>query len=176
MIPKVYEIDDPDRLPGEVVLTDPLDYDLTDYYPYTVNYELNLDYDPVNDPDEIDQLFDPYEDIIEDDKYEEEDNTIIQSDSILADNDHEPNSFYGNDENYDAMDTFYVNYNRKRRHKSLEHLVQKTLSRDVYSSRSRSIFSSSPSSTTKADKRNVISSKNKGKRRLDDYFGGFAVT
>ena len=165
---------DPDRLPGEVVLPD--DYNDYGYDPTPKIYDINMDYD---------KLFDPYEELEKDkQKDEEEDTMIIPSNVILEANRQEPESFYENDESYDTLDSYYATHNRKRRHKSLQHFVKKTM---TDSSKDDSGVSPSPStnpSSSSNPKLSIISDittkakrvKHKARRRLDKYFGGLAVT
>lgn len=201
-----YGEEDLDRLPGEVIITPPEgvgvaegepepgqpgepDYDY-DPYEYSVNYDLNLDYDPVSDPDQEYELFDPYEELEKKEEVVEEDTMIIQSDADKA-------SFTLNHDNYQESDAYYDDYDvmdsttaltreddvrasstnhRKRRHKSAQHFARKNVTHPRAASSDSAAQADpqtlGPSDTAATPKR----SKTKSKGRLQELLAKLAVT
>ena len=177
-IQQVIEVDGPDRLPGEVLINYS-DYSQGGYEyhydPEPTVVELNMNYDKLNDPEEVKTLFDPYEELEKEAEDNTEDTMIIPHDVIMEANRQTPESFYENDESYDTMESYYATHNRKRRHKSLQHYLKKTMSDSQKGSsklKSSSTFRSTPNSSSKK----VTDIKHKGRSRLQDYFGGSAIT
>ena len=144
-VQKLIELDGPDYLDGQVMILDDNNDTDTDNAPEPTIYEINMDYDKVSDPDAIDSLYDPYEELEkEKEEEEEEDTMIIPSDVIREINRQRPESYYGKDESYDVMDSYYTTHNRKRHHKSFQHFMKKTMMAD--SSQDVSEASASPRS------------------------------
>ena len=176
VIPQVIEIGGPDRLPGEVMLEGYDDTDNDPYYdPEPTIYDINLNYDKLNDPEEVKTLFDPYEEMDKEEEDDIEDTMIIPNDVIMEANRQGPESFYEHDESYDTIDSYYATHNRKRRHKSIQHYVKKTTSNSEAEG-SKQISSSTLGSTHSSYSRKERDKKHKAIHRLDDYFGGLAVT
>ena len=175
VIDRVIEIGGPDRLPGEVLLnySGYNEGDNDDFFdPEPTEYDLNMNYDKLNDPEELKTLFDPYEELEKEEEDNTEDTMIIPHDVILEVNRQAPENFYENDESYES---YYATLNRKRRHKSLQHYMKKTMS-DSQKGISKLKSSSTTRSTPNSSSRKVTDIKHKSRSRLDDYFGRSAVT